>query len=91
MSEVSMFGSHVLSARPKAVQELLAEAGFPKGFKTQLTAIFALEHKLMDAVQLAQRYLKDVGIEEESKLQESGAYRATTTQDKDDGGEGNFT
>ena len=33
---------------------------------------------LIDAVQLIQRYLKDVGIEAELKLQEYGAYMATT-------------
>ncbi len=33
---------------------------------------------LVDAAQLVQRYLKDVGIEAELKLQEYGAYMATT-------------
>jgi ABC-type transport system substrate-binding protein len=70
---------------PKAAEELLAEAGFPKGFKTRLTAISGLGRDLVDAVQLVQRYLKDVGIEADSKLQEYGACVATTTQGKYDG------
>ena len=39
----------------------------------------------MDASQLVQRYLKDVGIEVELKLQEYGAYTATTVQGKYEG------
>ena len=40
---------------------------------------------LLDTVQLIQRYLKDVGITAELKLQEFGAYLATTAQGKFDG------
>jgi peptide/nickel transport system substrate-binding protein len=41
-----------------------------------------LGRDLVDAVQLVQRYLKDVGIEAELKLQEYAAYMATTVQGK---------
>ena len=37
---------------------------------------------LIDDAQLIQRYLKDVGIDAELKLQEYGAYMATTVQGK---------
>ena len=67
---------------PKEAKRLLAEAGYPKGFKTPLTATSGLGRDLVDAVQLVQRYLKDVGIEAELKLQEYGAYMATTVQGK---------
>jgi peptide/nickel transport system substrate-binding protein len=40
---------------------------------------------LPDAVQLAQHYLKDVGIEAEMKLREYGAYMATTFLGKFEG------
>ena len=40
---------------------------------------------LIDAAQLVQRYLKDVGIEAELKLQEYGAYMATTFLGKFEG------
>ena len=39
----------------------------------------------VDAAQLVQRFLKDVGIEAELKLQEHGAYLATTGQGKFEG------
>jgi len=70
---------------PKEAKRLLAEAGYPKGFKTQLTATSGLGRDLVDAVQLVQRFLKDVGIEVELKLQEYGAYMATTAQGKYEG------
>src|SRR5206468_5233757 len=65
---------------PKEAKRLLAEAGYPKGFKTQLTTTAGLGRDLVDAAQLVQRFLKDVGIEAELKLQEYGAYTATTVQ-----------
>jgi peptide/nickel transport system substrate-binding protein len=70
---------------PKESRRLLAEAGFPKGFKTQLTATPGYGRDLVDDVQLVQHFLKDVGIEAELKLQEFGAYAATTQQGKFEG------
>jgi peptide/nickel transport system substrate-binding protein len=70
---------------PKEARRLLAEAGYPKGFKTQLTVTSGLTRDLVDDAQLVQRYLKDVGIEAELKLQEYGAYVATTVQGKFEG------
>jgi len=70
---------------PKEARRLLAEAGYPKGFKTQLTATSGLGRDLIDTTQLVQRFLKDVGIEAELKLQEYGAYMATTFQGKYEG------
>ena len=70
---------------PKEARRLLAEAGFPKGFKTQLTVTSGLGRDLVDDAQLVQRFLKDVGIEAELKIQEYGAYAATTVQGKFEG------
>jgi peptide/nickel transport system substrate-binding protein len=70
---------------PKEAQRLLAEAGYPKGFKTQLSVTTGLSRDLIDDAQLVQRYLKDVGIDAELKLQEHGAYMATTMQGKFEG------
>src|SRR5712691_4952255 len=70
---------------PKEARRLLAEAGYAKGFKTQLTATSGLGRDLVDAAQLVQNYLKAVGIEVELKLQEYGAYMATTAQGKYEG------
>ena len=44
-----------------------------------------LSRDLIDDAQLVQRFLKDVGIEAELKLQEHGAYMATTMQGKFEG------
>jgi peptide/nickel transport system substrate-binding protein len=70
---------------PKEARRLLGEAGFPKGFKTQINATNGYGPDVLDAVQLAQRYLKDVGIEAELKIQEYGAYMATTFLGKFEG------
>src|SRR2546427_2869113 len=78
-------GAKYYQYNPKEAKRLLAEAGFPKGLKTQLTASSGYGRDLIDAVQLVQRYLKDVGIEVELKIQEYGAYQATTGQGKFDG------
>src|SRR5712691_11817127 len=61
---------------PKEARRLLAAAGYPKGLKTQLTVTPGLGRDLVDDAQLVQRFLKDVGIEAELKLQEFGAYMA---------------
>src|SRR5437899_595230 len=70
---------------PQEARRLLAEAGFPNGFKTQLSTSGGVGPDLLDAVQLAQRHLKDVGIHAELKLQEWGAYMATTFLGKFEG------
>ena len=70
---------------PKEAKRLLAEAGYPKGFKTQLTVTNGLGRDRIDEAVLVQRYLKDVGIDVELKIQEHGAYTATTVQGKFEG------
>ena len=78
-------GARYYEYDPKEARRLLAEAGFPKGFKTQLTASTGYGRDLVDDTQLVQRFLKEVGIEAELKLQEYGAYMATTVQGKFEG------
>ena len=70
---------------PKEAKRLLVEAGFPKGFKTQMNTTAGYGRDLIDAAQLVQGYLKDIGIEAELKLQEYGAYLATTFAGKYEG------
>jgi peptide/nickel transport system substrate-binding protein len=70
---------------PKEAKRLLAEAGFAKGLKTHIHVTPGYGRDLIDAVQLVQQYLKDVGIETELKLQEYGAYMATTFVGKFEG------
>jgi peptide/nickel transport system substrate-binding protein len=75
-------GAKYYQHNPQEARRLLAEAGYPKGFQTPLHYTGGYGRDLMDAVQLAQQYLKDVGIEVELKLQEYGAYVATTFSGK---------
>ena len=70
---------------PKEARRLLAEAGFPQGLKTQLTVTGGYGNDVLDAFQLAQRQLKEGGIEAELKVQEYGAYMATTFAGKYEG------
>src|SRR5215468_9523942 len=78
-------GAKYYQYNPKEAKRLLAEAGFAKGMKTQLTVSSGYGHDLIEATQLVQRYLKAVGIEVELKIQEYGAYQATTGQGKFEG------
>jgi peptide/nickel transport system substrate-binding protein len=64
---------------------LLAEAGYPQGLKTTLTTTGGYGRDLIDAAQMVQRYLKEVGLEAGLKIQEYGAYQATTGQGKFEG------
>jgi ABC-type transport system substrate-binding protein len=59
--------------------------GFANGLKTQLSATGGIGTDHLDAVQLIQRAFKDVGITAELRLQEFGAYTATTAQGKFEG------
>src|SRR4029434_8176613 len=62
-------GARYYQYDPKEARRLLAEAGVPKGLKTQLTVTTGLGRDLLDIAQLAQDYLKNVGIEAELKPQ----------------------
>src|SRR5919197_2492501 len=70
---------------PQEARRLLAEAGYAKGLKTTLTTTGGYGRDLIDAAQMVLRDLKEVGIEAELKLQEYGAYQATTGQGKFEG------
>ena len=70
---------------PKEARRLLAEAGFPQGFKTQLNVTPGYGSDLVDAFQIVQRQLKVAGIDAELKLQEYGAYISTTFLGKYEG------
>ena len=78
-------GAKYYQYNPKEARRLLAEAGYAKGLKTLLTTTSGYGRDLIDAVQLVQRFLKDVGMEAELKIQEYGAYQATTGQGKFEG------
>jgi peptide/nickel transport system substrate-binding protein len=72
---------------PQEARRLLADAGFARGVQTQLWATggTGFGTDLLDSVQLIQRLLKDIGVRAELKLQEFGAYVATTARGKFEG------
>ena len=78
-------GARYYQYDPKEAKRLLAEAGHPKGFKTPLNFTGGYGRDLVDAVQLVQQNLKEVGIEVELKQQEYGAYIASTFMGKYEG------
>jgi peptide/nickel transport system substrate-binding protein len=78
-------GAKYYQYNPKEAKRLLTAAGFPKGLKTHLNTTPGYGRDLIDAAQLVQGYLKDVGIDAELKLQEYGAYLATTFAGKYEG------
>ena len=78
-------GAQYYQYDPQEAKRLLAEAGFPNGFKTQLTVTPGFGRDHLDDAQVVQRFLKDIGIEAELKIQEYGAYAATTAQGKFEG------
>jgi peptide/nickel transport system substrate-binding protein len=71
-------GARYYQYDPQEARRLLADAGVAKGWKTSIATTNGYGPDLLDAVQLVQRFLKDVGIEAELKVQEYGAYMATT-------------
>jgi peptide/nickel transport system substrate-binding protein len=78
-------GAKYYQYNPREARLLLTEAGYVRGLKTPLTVSSGYGRDLIESAQLVQRYLKDVGIEAELKIQEYGAYQATTGQGKFDG------
>src|SRR4030095_4875552 len=70
---------------PREARRLLAEAGFPQGFKTQLNVTSGFGADVLESFQLAQRQLKESGIDAELRVQEFGAYSSTTVVGKYEG------
>jgi len=62
---------------PKKAKQLLAEAGYPNGFKTKLISDVMARRDTLVAVQT---YLKEVGIETELEILEFGAAFAKSRQ-----------
>ena len=71
-------GARYYQYDPQEARRLLAEAGVAKGWKTSIATTNGYGPDLLDVVQLVQRNLKDIGIEAAMKVQEYGAYMATT-------------
>ena len=70
---------------PKEARRLLAEAGYPQGLKTKLNVTAGYGSDIVDSFELAQRQLKESGIDAEINMQEFGAYVSTTFLGKYEG------
>jgi peptide/nickel transport system substrate-binding protein len=71
-------GRRLYEFDPAAAKRLLAEAGFPNGFKTSLETTAGYGPDYMDAVEVTVAGWKKAGIEAEIKLKEYGAYISST-------------
>jgi peptide/nickel transport system substrate-binding protein len=63
-------------------KRLLADAGYPNGFKADLVSTPGYGQVWVQAVELVQQDLKAIGIDATIKMQEYAAYLATTFQGK---------
>jgi peptide/nickel transport system substrate-binding protein len=70
---------------PAGSRRLLGEAGYPRGFQTVVDFHSFGDTTLVDGVQLAIKYLKDVGIDARLNQKEYGAYVATSVLGKYEG------
>jgi peptide/nickel transport system substrate-binding protein len=68
-----MYGRDVTEAK-----RLLAEAGYPAGFKTPVEATLGWSPDYVDELQVTMQSWKDAGIDAELKSKEFGAFMATT-------------
>ena len=59
---------------PKKAKQLLAEAGYPNGFKAKIIVMPALVDR--DAMVAVQRYLGEIGIQVELEFPDGGGYTA---------------
>jgi peptide/nickel transport system substrate-binding protein len=59
---------------PKKAKQLLAEAGYPNGFKIKIIVMPAMVDR--DAMVAVQRYLSEVGIQVELEFPDGGGYTA---------------
>ena len=64
---------------PTGAKKLLAETGYPSGFKFTLTASVAHD---IDLYQIIKSYFKDIGIEMEIQVMDNSAFTAYTQADK---------
>jgi ABC-type transport system substrate-binding protein len=78
ISDLPSEGRELYEHNTAKAKKLLAEAGFPGGFKTPLDTTPGYGPDYMDAVQINLRNLKSAGVDVDLKLKEYGAYISTT-------------
>src|SRR2546425_10865451 len=70
-------GAKFYTYDPAEAKRLLAAAGYPNGFPASMCFTTYGSTILVDAMQLVQKYLKDVGIDAKLDTKEYGAYIST--------------
>jgi ABC-type transport system substrate-binding protein len=71
-------GRKLYEPDPDAARRLLAEAGHPRGLKVPVETTAGYGPDYMDAVEVALRNWKSVGVETDLKLKEYGAFVSST-------------
>src|SRR5256712_134179 len=77
-------GAKYYAYDPAQAKRLLAAAGYPNGFPASMCFTTYGSTILVDAMQLVQKYLKDVGIDVKLDTKEYGAYISTCFYSKFD-------
>jgi peptide/nickel transport system substrate-binding protein len=67
-------GAKYLEYNPKEARKLLAEAGYPKGFKTKVTQYPGYGPEYTEDLELTVRFLKEIGIDVQIINEEYGRY-----------------
>lgn len=78
IAELPPDGRQLYTQDVPEARRLLAQAGYPTGFKTALETTASFGPDWMDGVQVLLKQLKAVGIDAELKLKEFGAFISST-------------
>ena len=84
INQLTPLGRRIYEHDVAEAKRLLAQAGFPNGFKTTVDATLAWSPDYVDALQVTMGNWKEIGIDAELKPKDFGAYMATTAFGKFD-------
>jgi peptide/nickel transport system substrate-binding protein len=84
MDQLTPTGRRLYERDVPGAKRLLAEAGFPQGFKTTVEATLAWSPDYVDALQVTMSAWKEAGIDAELKSKDFAGYMATTIYGKFD-------
>ena len=84
IADLTPEGRELYEYDPAAAKKLLAQAGYPNGFKVPIESTGGYGPDYLDAVQIDLKGYKAAGIEAELKLKEYGAFISSTIYGKFD-------